>query len=157
MEFPPKRLTVTIDGSPFAEFALDFAVDLAQRYSAALTIVAVAPLVPIYLPPTEQLVPAEVPTSEAERYRGIVDGAVKRAESGGVSAVTGVCLEGVVVDEIIGHVEEHPPDLLVMGSRGLSAAKRLLLGSVSDAVLHHVKCPVLVVRGGPHGAPARAG
>jgi len=75
-----------------------------------------------------------------------VNAAVKRAEDAGLPQVTGVLLEGVVVDEIIAHIELHPTSLLVIGSRGLSTAKRLLLGSVSDAVLHHLKVPVLVVR-----------
>ncbi|MCI4361140.1 MAG: universal stress protein, partial [Thermoplasmata archaeon] len=67
----------------------------------------------------------------------------------GLSSVTGVCLEGVIVDEIIGHLEQSPADLLVIGSRGLSTAKRLLLGSVSDAIVHHATCPVLIVRAEP--------
>jgi nucleotide-binding universal stress UspA family protein len=146
MAFPPKQLTVAIDGSAYADHGLTFAIDLAKRYDAALTIVAVAPLVPMFVGPTEQWVPSDVPVAEVEHYRGLIDKAVHRAESEGLPHVTGVALEGVVVDEILGHVEENPPDLLVMGSRGLSTAKRLLLGSVSEAVMHHVKCPVLLVR-----------
>ncbi|NJK59218.1 MAG: universal stress protein [Oscillatoriales cyanobacterium SM2_1_8] len=41
--------------------------------------------------------------------------------------------------------QEHP-DILAIGSRGLGSAERLLLGSVSDYVVHHAPCPVLVVR-----------
>jgi nucleotide-binding universal stress UspA family protein len=146
MAFPPKRLTVAIDGSAYADHGLTFAIDLAKRYEATLTIVAVAPLVPMFVGPNEQFVPSDVPTAEVEHYRGVIDKAVQRAESDGLAGVTGIALEGVVVDEILGHVEEHPPDLLILGSRGLSTAKRLLLGSVSDAVMHHVHCPVLIVR-----------
>ncbi|MCI4348487.1 MAG: universal stress protein [Thermoplasmata archaeon] len=146
MTFPPKRLTVAIDGSAYADHGLTFAIDLAKRYEATLTILTVAPLVPMFVGPTEQWVPSDVPVAEVEHYRGVVDKAVRRAESEGLAGVTGLALEGVVVDELLGHVEEHPPDLLILGSRGLSTAKRLLLGSVSDAVMHHVRCPVLIVR-----------
>ena len=45
-----------------------------------------------------------------------------------------------------GPLEQNPTDLLVVGSRGLSAARRLLLGSVSTALVNHAPCPVLVVR-----------
>jgi nucleotide-binding universal stress UspA family protein len=140
------KVTVTVDGSPGAENALDVAIDLAQHYNGELCVVAVAPLVPLYVPGSEPYIPTEIPESEIQYYRGVVDAAVAKAEKAGVSSVTGVALEGVIVDEIIAHVEQNPPDVLVMGSRGLSGAKRLLLGSVSDAVVHHARCPVLIVR-----------
>jgi nucleotide-binding universal stress UspA family protein len=142
-----RRITACVDGSPHADRALDVAIDLAAKYGSEMTILAVAPLIPLYVASTEAWIPTEVPESEIRHYQDVVDKGVRRAESGGVKAVTGVCLEGVIVDEIIGHLDQHPADLLVIGSRGLSTAKRLLLGSVSDAVAHHVKCPVLIVRG----------
>ena len=145
---PPSfhRVTVAVDGSPTGETALDYAIDLARRYGSELAILSIAPVVPVYISSTEPFVPAGVPPSEIGHYQSIVEAGVKRAESAGVSAVTGVSYEGVVVDEILAHLEKYPTDLLVLGSRGLSAAKRLLLGSVSDAVVHHAPCPVLVVR-----------
>jgi len=140
------KIAVAVDGSPNAAHALEYAVDLAKRYGAELQIVAVAPLIPVYVSTTDPWVPSEVPETEVKRYQAVVDAAVKTAEAAGLTAVTGVCLEGVIVDELLAHVEHHPPDLFVMGSRGLSTAKRLLLGSVSDAVVHHTRCPVLLVR-----------
>jgi nucleotide-binding universal stress UspA family protein len=151
------RITVALDGSPYADHALNFAIDLAKRYSATLTILAVAPMVPLYLSSTEPWAPTEMPEGEVKFYRGLVDSGVARAQAEGLSGVTGVCLEGHVVDEIVAQLESHPADLLVLGSRGLSAAKRLLLGSISDAVSHHVQCPVLIVRGLPPGVPPPAG
>ncbi len=149
---PFARITVAIDGSKMGELAFDLALDLARRYQSDLTVVAVAPLQPVFVSSAEPWVPTEVPEAETSYYRGLVDKAVHRAESAGVHA-SGTCLEGVVVDEIISHVEKHPPDLLVLGSRGLSTAKRLLLGSVSDAVSHHVTCPVLIARVPPSVTP----
>ncbi len=140
------RITVAIDGSPIAETALDCAIDLAHRYGSDLVIISVAPIVPVYMGSSEPFIPAGVPPSEIGHYQQIVEAAVKRAEAGGVTSVTGVSYEGVVVDEILTHLEEHTTDLFIIGSRGLSAAKRLLLGSVSDAIVHHAPCPVLVVR-----------
>jgi len=140
------RITVAIDGSPHAGAALDVAIDLAQRYGSELQILSVAPLVPVYIPAAEPYVPSAVPETEVLRYRGIVDAAVKRAEAAGVKNVTGVADEGVVVDEILAHLESNPTNLLVVGSRGLTAAKRLLLGSVSTALVNHAPCAVLVVR-----------
>jgi nucleotide-binding universal stress UspA family protein len=151
------RITVALDGSPYADQALNYAMDLARRYAATLTILAVAPIVPLYLSSTEPWAPTEMPEGELKFYRGLVDSGVQRAQSEGLTGVTGVCLEGHVVDEIVAYLEANPADLLVLGSRGLSAAKRLLLGSISDAVSHHVSCPVLIVRGLPPGVPPPSG
>jgi len=150
------KITVATDGSPYGQNAVEVAIDLAKKYHAKLSILSVAPLVPLYVSAAEPWVPTEVPASETTHYRGVVDQAVQRAESEGLSDVTGLLLEGVVIDELIAHVEHHPTDLLVLGSRGLSTAKRLLLGSVSDAVMHHLQVPVLVVRAPmPAAAPKK--
>ena len=53
---------------------------------------------------------------------------------------------GDIVDEIVKYTEEGNFDLLVMGSRGLGAFSRTLLGSVSDKVIHHIKTSVLIVK-----------
>jgi nucleotide-binding universal stress UspA family protein len=142
-----RRITVAIDGSAPAVEALGLAIDLAHRYGSELSIVAVAPIIPVYVAPTEPLVPAAVAETDLPRYRALVDGAVRTAAAGGVVGPTGAALEGSVADEILGWVEQHPSDLLIVGSRGLSTTKRILLGSVSAALVNHAPCPVLVVRG----------
>jgi len=148
------RITVAIDGSPNAEEALAAAIDLASRYDAELVVLAVAPLIPVYLPSASPYVSTPVTRSETDQYQTLVNAAVKRAEESGVSAVTGLCLEGVVVDEILTFLEKNPSDLIVVGSRGLSATKRLLIGSISSALVTHAPCPVLVVRSRPSKKPA---
>ena len=152
-----QRITVAIDGSPYGAAALEFAIDLARHYGSQLVILAVAPIVSVYVPSNEPYIPAALPEGEMPRYRAFVDAAVKQAESAGVSAVTGICEEGVVVDEILSHLEHHPTDLLVVGSRGRSAARRILLGSVSTAMVTHATCPVLVVRPTTSTPPPGAG
>jgi nucleotide-binding universal stress UspA family protein len=145
-EAPFARISVAIDGSKFAAKALEVATSLAKKYESELTVISVAPVEMVYVSATEPWVPAEVPEGEAKAFRVFVDQAVEACRKAGVAAVTGVCLEGVITDEIIGYLEQNPSDLLIIGSRGSSAAKRLFLGSVTDALVHHVQCPVLVVR-----------
>ena len=140
------RIAVATDGSEIASVAVGTAIDLAHRYAADLLIIAVAPLPPVFSSPNEPLVPEALPTNPVPVYQELVDAAVERARASGLRAVTGVCEEGVVVDEILAQVAAHGSDLLVVGSRGLSAAKRLLLGSVSTALVTHAPVPVLVVR-----------
>jgi nucleotide-binding universal stress UspA family protein len=140
------RILVATDGSPNAAEALATAIDLAVRYGSELTILTIAPLVPVYLPSTDPFVPTAVSEGEVKRYRDLVDVAVRQAQEAGLTAVTGVCREGVVVDEVLSYLETHATDLVVVGSRGLSATKRLLIGSISSALVTHAPCPVLVVR-----------
>jgi len=141
-----RRIAVATDGSTTAKAAVTMAIELAKTYRSELIILTVAPLVPVYAAPNAPFVAAPLPEGFAPRYRELVQGAVQDAKAAGVTEVTGLCEQGVVVDEILAQVEEHRPDLLVVGSRGLTAAKRLLLGSVSTALVTHAACPVLVVR-----------
>ncbi len=143
------RIVVATDGSETADAAVTVAVDLALRYASELLVLAVAPLAPVFASPSEPFVPPTVPESSVPRYREIVEAAVDRAQKAGVESVTGVCEEGVVVDEVLGRLAQDGADLLVVGSRGLSTAKRILLGSVSTALVTHAPCPVLVVRPKP--------
>lgn len=145
-EAPFSRICVAVDGSKYAAKALEVAVSLAKKYQSELTVLSVAPVEMVYVSASEPWVPAEVPEGEAKAFREFVDLAVKKCQDAGVTSVTGVCLEGVITDEIISYLEQTPSDLLVIGSRGSSAAKRLFLGSVTDALIHHVRCPVLVVQ-----------
>jgi nucleotide-binding universal stress UspA family protein len=147
-----QKITVAVDGSSHANAALDTAADLAKRYSAALTVVGIAPIVPLFIAPAEPLTPGIIPPSDLPRYKEIVDAAMKRAKAAGVTNVSGVAKEGVVIDELMEQLEAHPADLLVVGSRGLSTTKRIFLGSVSSALVNHAPCPVLVVR---HTAPKK--
>ena len=141
-----RRIVVATDGSTNAQAALEAGIDLTRHYGGSLVILAIAPLPPVYVSSTEPYVPAAVPQSEVGRYREIVEAAVRKAEAEGVHDVSGLCDEGVVVDEILAHLEKYPTDLLVVGSRGLSTARRILLGSVSTALINRAPCPVLVVR-----------
>jgi nucleotide-binding universal stress UspA family protein len=141
-----RRIAVATDGSEEAEAAVGVAIDLAKRYAADLLVIAIAPLPPVYTTPSEPLLPQTVPSDPVPYYRKLVDAAVARARAAGVSDVSGVCDEGVVVDGILAQVKNHGSDLVVVGSRGLSSVRRLLLGSVSTALVNHAPATVLVVR-----------
>lgn len=153
-EAPFETIVVVTDGSESAGDALTIACDLARHHSSELVVLSVAPLPGVYSSPGEPFVPPTVPANPVPYYRAIVEAAVEKAQAAGVENVTGVCEEGAVIDEILHHLRQHPPDLLVVGSRGLSTAKRLLLGSVSTALVTHAPCPVLVARPKPTTPPS---
>lgn len=69
-----------------------------------------------------------------------------KAQCGNKLKITGEVIQGSPNQEIVEEAERWGADLIVMGSRGLGAWNRMLLGSVSNAVTHHAKCSVEIVR-----------
>jgi nucleotide-binding universal stress UspA family protein len=137
--FPTKILLAT-DGSEDAAQAREAAVDLASRSGSELHLVHVWHDVPS--PYAHAFVKRELERQGQE----ILDGQVRKIEEAG-STVTGAHLRGGrTSDEVIELSEELGAGLLVVGSRGHGAVRRILLGSHSEAMLHHARLPVLVLR-----------
>ena len=150
--FPLKKILVSTDGSENAMRALDAAIQLAKAFSAELFVVSVAPeIVPSVYSPIGVATPAldysqflEAAEKDAKR---IVDQAVQSAKQGSVNA-KGEAFRTLtsVAETIIEAADKENADLIVVGTRGLGGFKKLLLGSVSSAVVSHANCAVLVVR-----------
>jgi nucleotide-binding universal stress UspA family protein len=147
MSIFPTRILLATDGSEEAELAALRAVDLAQSTDSELHVVHVG-VVPIFL----QSYPGTL-GYERKLYEQIEDTSreLLRKQSWRVKAtggtVTGIHLRmGAVALEIVALAEALGVGLIVMGSRGLGGVRRALMGSVSDSVVRHAHCPVLVVR-----------
>lgn len=136
------RIVVGNDGSEHARQALEVALDIAQRYGAELHVAAVAQ-VPDYAGSVDEV--DEAIRQAKVYYQPAFDEAQALARSKGVSAQTHL-LKGHAAQGLIELARQVHADLIVVGSRGLSTFQRFLLGSVSEAVVHHAPCPVLVVR-----------
>jgi nucleotide-binding universal stress UspA family protein len=80
------------------------------------------------------------------RAREFVDKQAKRIEANGGKVKDAHLAFGRPDEKIVKLSEELKAGLIVVGSRGLSGVRRALLGSVSDSVVRHAHCPVLVVR-----------
>src|SRR5215212_2341945 len=152
--FPTKILLAT-DGSREAEAAARTAADLAQKTHSELHVVHAFGIVPVgppvYPEATDlQSVEYEAETQEGQRIseqraREVLQEEVEKVRS----TVAGEHLvEGRVAPEIVGLAEEIGAGLIVMGSRGRGGIRRALMGSVSESVVRHAHCPVLVVRDG---------
>jgi nucleotide-binding universal stress UspA family protein len=111
---------------------------------------------PIVVPEPTTLTPSGIPVVtpaevskmiEAAREVGqrILDDGEQKAKSEDVQ-VESIIREGNTVQEIIKLAKEGNFDLMVMGVRGVSKLRELLLGSVSEGVMKHASCPVLVVK-----------
>jgi nucleotide-binding universal stress UspA family protein len=147
MSIFPTRILLATDGSADAVLANETAVDLANSTNSELHVVTVAPgsLDPAYR--LESYVSydkaLEEVTQEAQR---ILDEQVGKIEEAGGKVAGAHLRRGRREDEIVRLSEELGAGLIVMGSRGLGGVRRALMGSVSDFVVRHAHCPVMIVR-----------
>jgi nucleotide-binding universal stress UspA family protein len=136
------------DGSPSAAEAQREALELAQRLEAPLLVVSVThPALPAigYSGYGYSNVVAELTEAEHKRVNELLASVAEAAETEGVHCST-VAADGFAVEEICRKASECDAQLIVVGSHGWSAARRLFSGSVSTGLVHSAPCPVLVVR-----------
>ena len=144
----PTRILLATDGSEEAELAALKAVDLAQGTDSELHVVHVG-VVPRFLlsdPGTlgyDGKLYDEIEEESRELLRKL-SWRVKVA--GGTVAGTHLRMGQLVDLEIVALAKELGADLIVMGCRGHRGIRRAIEGSISDAVVRHAPCPVLVVR-----------
>jgi len=145
-----KKILVAIDGSEHAEKALDFALDLAERYSAQVTILNVFQMpTSIYFgePPMYPVALNNLYDELKSAHHKMLSKALERAKGLKPSLKISTELrEGRPADQIVMAAEEGGFDLIVLGHRGLGKVKEFFLGSVSDRVADEARCPVLIVK-----------
>jgi len=133
-----KRLMVTVDGSRASDDVVGFLIAHLQPAGVEITILYV------YHPDYIFTVPGAMISDHLDDW--LYDTYTRLLESAGF-AVDTVCVKGHSAAKIIEAARRRRADLIVMGSRGLTGLKRLLLGSVSQQVVRHSPVSVLVVRG----------
>jgi nucleotide-binding universal stress UspA family protein len=139
-----RRICCPVDFSPPSSVALRTAAELARRLGASLTVLHVHQEPPV--PAPFQPAPGEDPGADdaAAEARRLLELARSEAEAGTGAPVATEMLTGDAVGELVRHAADY--DLLVMGTHGRTGVRRLVLGSVTDRVLKHAPCPVVVVR-----------
>jgi nucleotide-binding universal stress UspA family protein len=142
-------ILVGTDGSDTARTALRQAIALAARSGARLTIVsAFEPVSDQRLRNQQIAVPKDLEWMVNPRgdVLAVLDAAQDEATRAGVSEVETFARQGDAADAILDVAEEQRSDLIVVGNKGMTGAKRFLLGSVPNKVSHHAPCSVLIVR-----------
>jgi nucleotide-binding universal stress UspA family protein len=144
----PTRILLATDGSEEAELAALKAVALAQSTDSELHVVhvGVVPLLLLSDPGTlgdDGKLYDEVEEESRELLR---KESWRMKVTGGIVAGTHLRMGEVVDLEIVALAKELRADLIVMGCRGHRGIRRAIEGSISDAVIRHAPCPVLVVR-----------
>ena len=149
------KVLLATDGTAHGEVAADMLSKLRLAASDEIRIVCVVDMaIPFaidvyggYIPET-----AELERSAKENAETVVDSTLKKVKGALPRVeVTAEVLFGSPDSRIVETAEEWPADLIVMGSHGYNAWERLLLGSVSDSVVHHAPCSVLIARKAANG------
>lgn len=135
----PTRILLATDSSEDAALALGAAVELSNSTGSELHLVTVVPGYPDYPEAAEQIQNDARVTIE-KQARNI-------EKAGGEIAEQHLQVSGRDrAQQIVQVAEDIEAELIIMGSRGLRGLKRMLMGSVSDSVVRHAHCPVMVMR-----------
>jgi nucleotide-binding universal stress UspA family protein len=143
-----KRIVVGTDGSDSAREAVRQAAELARMTGAALDVVsAYEPVSSRRVQSEREGAPADIQHEFGPRedVNFALDNAAAVARELGVE-VTPHAMDGDPADAILQTAEKVKADLIVVGNKGMTGARRFLLGSVPNKVSHHAGCSVIIVR-----------
>lgn len=153
-----EKILVPIDGSEHSIKALEKATEIAKKFKGKITLIYVYSITvqPIIVPEPAALSSPGIPYLTAAEISRVTDAArefgnkilkdgEEKVKAEGVQ-VKKVLVEGHAVQEIVRATKEGNLDLIVLGARGISHIREMFLGSVTDGVIHHATCPVLVIK-----------
>jgi nucleotide-binding universal stress UspA family protein len=141
-------IVVGTDGSETARKAVQQATALAKQVGASISLVsAFEPVSNQRLREESREVPKDLEwmVNPREDVEATLKDAAEEVEGAGVEVET-FAREGDAADAILDVAEEQKADLIVVGNKGMTGAKRFLLGSVPNKVSHHAPCSVLIIR-----------
>jgi nucleotide-binding universal stress UspA family protein len=156
MSIFPTKILLASDGSEEVTLAAQTAVDIAEKTNSELQVVYVLELDygypnydlsydPSYAIPDYEY-RQQIQENFEQEARKALDAEVERVKAAGGRVVEAHLSKGSPDTEIVKLADDIGAGLIVMGSRGLGGIRRALIGSVSDSVVRHAHCPVLVVR-----------
>jgi nucleotide-binding universal stress UspA family protein len=141
-----QHILVPTDFSEYADYALDYAIELAKTFQARLTVLYVFHLSSLALgeaPPTVLADTLEAMETHAQQRTQM---ALAHVQEAGLQADSAI-VEGIPFQVIIETAESRDVDLIVMGTHGRTGLTHALMGSVAEKVVRLAPCPVLVTRG----------
>ncbi len=136
-----QKIMVAVDGSKNSLRAGKLAINIAKKSGSQLIVVSVI-VRPSYMVNGPQYFPA----ARRMWHKKWDDNVLNLARSEDVKASARILQSASVVKSLLDFASSKKVDLIVVGTRGLGTFKRLLIGSVSSAVVNHAACAVLVVR-----------
>ncbi|XP_020083707.1 uncharacterized protein LOC109707044 isoform X2 [Ananas comosus] len=139
-------VVAAVDESDVSLHALSWAIDhLLKSAANTLVLLHAQRAIDHFIYPAAGHVLVSIKKAQEENSRNVISRAMQICREKQVDAKTAI-VDGDAKEVICQAAEQMQADLLVVGSRGLGTIKRTFLGSVSDYVAHHAKCPVLIVK-----------
>ncbi|MDF2547788.1 MAG: hypothetical protein K0R93_2686 [Anaerosolibacter sp.] len=140
-----RKVLVTTDGSKYAEKGLEHGRKIAEKFcSEVIVLNVIDDFSNAYLDDSVYLF--QLSKDVLEKNAKIILQEVEHVFEGFCGSITTLVKNGDPAKVIIETIEEEEPDLVVMGSKGLTGIKKVAIGSVSNKVLNHTKVPVLIIR-----------
>ncbi|MGI6678680.1 MAG: universal stress protein [Dehalobacterium sp.] len=139
-----KKIMVAIDGSEHSLKAIDASIEIAKKSNGKVEVIHVIPVVKQYVRDYARVTPTLEKSLEEEANK-IMKETTEKFNNTGIEHNISI-KKGDAADVIICEAEEKVIELIVMGSRGLGAISKFVLGSVSSKVLSHAHCSVLIIR-----------
>jgi nucleotide-binding universal stress UspA family protein len=149
MSIFPTRVLLATDSSSEAALAARSAVELCEKTGSELHVVHVGEYLSTFYAYTE-----EEPAELRDNAQRLLDEEVERIRAEGGQIAEAHLRLGRPAEQIVTLSEELGVGIIVVGSRGLGALRRAVLGSVSESVVRHAHCPVFVVRADEWTRPA---
>ncbi len=139
------EILVPVDGSDNSTRAALFGVDLAKAFGVGIRLFYVFPAASVEIIGMAGMSRADIDqAAQAAAQKAFDVSKEALGEAGGVTVEQETSM-GDPAEEVIRYTEDAPGAMVVIGRRGLSRMKSLMLGSVSDKVLRHAKSPVVVI------------
>jgi nucleotide-binding universal stress UspA family protein len=142
-----QTLIVPLDGSPLAESALPYAVELARTLDLAVVLVRA-----FSLPMSGYLAEEQAETGHAggdrmgKEAQAYLDEKTEQLRAQGVKKIATAAVDGPAADTIINLAREKPNSLVVMCTHGRSGVRKWMLGSVTERIAHHSHAPLLIIQ-----------
>ena len=144
------KILIAVDGSEHANRAIETAAKMAQStVSLEACLISVrtgAILEPLFANDYSMITLKKLDSEQEDRQTTVLNNAAQYAKDHGLTLGEPVRAHGNVAQEIVRIAKERQADLIVMGTRGLSALSGILLGSVAQKVLHDSSIPVVMVK-----------
>lgn len=152
MSLSIRKILVTIDGSKNSKRAADYAISLAEKYNAQLILLyvlyselgfAYSNLVGVTTPKAIK----DAVATQKDDVRKWFEEIKSKLKNTNIRVTDKIILSvSSIVGEIIGFADKEKVDMIILGTKGRTGFKKMLLGSIAEGVVTHSSCPVMVVR-----------
>lgn len=142
-----KHILIPVDGSDYSIKAIETGKEMAKAFDSKVTILNVIPIDMTLIAGRGNFMYMPMVLEEVPDFSEEILAEAKKQFEGMTNPIETVGKQGNIADVIVDYAHDNDVDLVIMGSHGLGALKnRLMTGSVTTRVLHHIDKPVLVIK-----------